>query len=292
MITPSRWFAGGKGLDSFRQEMLNDCKIKEMIHYPKSRECFEGVDIAGGVNYFLWDNDYHGDCKFTSRVKDAEVTRMRKLSEFPVMVSDNIGVDIIHKVKSVSDKFLNEKVLTRNSFGFTSDSRGHETKNPGDIKLWSSEGASYVKPTEVTRNQDLIDKFKVCVGTLNPDRGGVNNASDGKMSVTTKIRIIQPFEVVTETYIVINTFDHIDDARSFAKYMQSKLSRYLISLTVSSMHIVKDNFMFVPLLDNCNEWTDEKLYEYFQLNDQEKNVVESTIRDIDIVEGDNSGKFY
>lgn len=292
MIVPSRWFAGGKGLDLFRSEMLNDHRIRQIVNYPKSRECFSGVDIAGGVNYFLWDRAYNGTCQFTSIVGDKCTTRERNLSEFSVLISDNMGVDIIHKVQLMEKSYLNTIVLTRNSFGFTSNARGTEKPFNEAVKLYSSSGISYVAKSDVTKNLDLLDKYKVCVGTLNPDRGGVNNASDGKMSVTTKIRIIKPYEVVTETYIVVNTFATLDEARNFASYLQTKFVRYLISLTLSSMHIVRDNFQFVPNKLSTKSWTDTELYSLYNLDNDEINTIEEKIRDIAIVEGDNNGKFF
>ena len=65
MITPSRWLSGGMGLDKYREEMLNDNRIREIVDFSLSTDCFPGVDIAGGVSYFLWDRDYKGKCKYT-----------------------------------------------------------------------------------------------------------------------------------------------------------------------------------------------------------------------------------
>ena len=106
MIVPSRWFAGGKGLNDFRAEMLSDKRISDMVHYPKSRECFSGVDIAGGVNYFLWNRDYDGKCSFTSIIGEQKSTLSRDLSEFPVMLSDNIGVMIVRKINRIFNKIF------------------------------------------------------------------------------------------------------------------------------------------------------------------------------------------
>ena len=100
MIIPSRWFAGGRGLDDFRNSMLNDKSIRTMVDYPKSRDCFQGVDIAGGVCYFLKERGYEGTCHFTSITKDIPSVRERQLNEFDVFIRDNVGIDIIHKIRS------------------------------------------------------------------------------------------------------------------------------------------------------------------------------------------------
>ena len=281
MIIPSRWFAGGKGLVDFRNEMMQDDSIKILVNYPKSRECFAGVDIAGGVCYFLRDKEYHGLCEFTEKKGDIINTRERNLNEFNVLISDNIGIDIIHKVRNISNSYYSEKVLTRNSFGFSSSSRGQEKPFTNSISLISSEGTTYVLPQEITRNKELVGKYKISVGTLNPDRGGVNNAKDGMMNVTTKVRILKPQEVVTETYIVIDTFDSINEANNCASYFRTRFARYLIALTLSSMHIVKSNYQFVPLQDFSKPWTDEELYAKYKLGENEIAFIESMIRPMD-----------
>ena len=280
MIIPARWFAGGKGLDEFRAKMITNDQIQVMVTYPKSRECFQGVDIAGGVCYFLWNREYHGACKFVTQKGSDISVRNRKLNEFPILISDNIGIDIVHKVNNCSqgDSYLSTKVLPRNSFGFTTSSRGVEHPFDGAIKLISSEGESYVRKDDVLKNSALIKKYKVSVGTLNPDRGGVNNASDGKSNVTTKVRILYPNEVVTETYIILGTFDKLNEAKNFASYIKTKFVRYLILLTISSMHIVRDNFQFVPLQDFSHPWTDEMLYKKYDLDKDEIAFIESMIR--------------
>lgn len=120
MITPSRWFAGGKGLDNYRLEMLNDNHISKMVDFINAKDCFPGISIGGGVNYFLWDSKHLGNCDFSS-VHDGEISSSsRVLNEFPVFVRYNEAVDIIHKVNSLSDRKVSEFVYSRNPFGFSS----------------------------------------------------------------------------------------------------------------------------------------------------------------------------
>ena len=154
VIIPSRWFAGGKGLLEFRNEMMKDDSIKYMVNYPKSRECFAGVDIAGGVCYFLRDKSYHGSCEFNEIKGDTSTIRHRYLNEFDVLISDNMGVDIIYKVRNLTTDNYSDRVLPRNSFGFTSSSRGQNEPFKGAISLISSEGTTYVSQSDVTRNND------------------------------------------------------------------------------------------------------------------------------------------
>lgn len=284
MIIPSRWYAGGKGLDKFRKEMLNDRRIRVLVDFPKSRDCFPSVDIAGGVCYFLWEKDYLGDCEVVSSNAGSITTHKRYLNEFDIFIRDSIGIGILHKVLSKSKAKLSEIVLTRNSFGFTTSDRGKEKPFKDSVKLVSSAGISYIKREAIGKNREIVDHYKVSIGTLNPDRGGVNNASDGKMNVTTKVKILFPDEVVTETYIVVNYFKTLIEAEHCAQYIKSRFVRFLISLTLSSMHIVRDNFQFVPNQDFTDLWTDERLNKMYNLTVDEIAYIESKIRPMDLID--------
>ena len=286
MIIPSRWFAGGRGLDEFRNTMLNDDSIETLVDYPKSRECFAGVDIAGGVCYFLKKKGYHGECHFVSVSQDKASTRSRKLNEFDVFIRDNIGIDIIHKIQSKHKRFMREIVEPVSPFGLRSFTRGESTPFTNCVTVISSAGRGYLNRNEVKKGLDIIDKYKVCVGYLNPDRAGVNNASDGKSSVTTKINIYKPGEVITETYIVLGAFDTLEEAKNCASYIQTSFARFLVLLTLSSMHITKLNFQFVPLVDFSKTWTDDELNEMFELTKEEVNYIDSLVRPIMILGGD------
>lgn len=278
MIIPSRWFAGGRGLEEFRKEMLSDSSLKVLVDYPKSRECFQGVDIAGGVCYFLRENGYAGTCEVTSKIGDKSISRQRKLDEFGIFIRDNIGIDIVHKIKNKFQKSFAEQVLPVSPFGLRSFIRGQKEKFKDALTLISSAGESFLLASEVKKGKEFIGKYKVSVGYLNPDRAGVNNASDGKSSVTTKVRILRPNEVITETYIILGCFDSLTEAENCSCYVKTKFFRYLVLLTLSSMHITKSNFQFVPVQDFSKPWTDAELYEKYGLNDEEITLIESMIR--------------
>lgn len=286
MIIPARWYAGGRGLEEFRASMLNDSSIKKMVDYPKSRDCFQGVDIAGGVCFFLRDRGYFGSCEFSTYTSNNQFDSMdRGLNEFDVFIRDNIGISVIHKIKQHWNRFMNEIVEPVSPFGLRSFVRGSSVPQEDSITLVSSAGKSYIPRSEVKKGCSLIDKYKVVVGYLNPDRAGVNNASDGKSSVTTKISIYKPGEVITETYIVLGAFNSYFEAFNCATYVSTKFLRFLVFLTLSSMHITKVNFQFVPLVSFNEKWTDERLYHLFNLSSEEIEHIESIIRDVLILDG-------
>jgi site-specific DNA-methyltransferase (adenine-specific) len=278
MIIPSRWFAGGRGLDEFRKQMQSDKRIRTIVDFPKSRDCFAGVDIAGGVNYFLWDRDYNGSCEFTSYVNRVSYTKSRFLDEYDIIIRDNVGIDVISKVMSKNEAMMSDKVLSVSPFGLRSFVRGKDEYFEDSLTLISSSGKSYINRDMVNKNKDKIEHFKVCVGYLNPDRAGVNNATDGMMNVTTKQKILKPREVVTETYIIPFSSQNRVLVENCANYLRTKFTRFLVSLTLTSMHITQRNYSFVPIQDFSQPWTDAKLYRKYNLSQEEIDFIESMIR--------------
>ena len=281
MIMPSRWFAGGRGLDDFRTDMLNDNRLSTLVDFPKARDCFDNVDIAGGLCYFLWDKNYHDDCHIISSIKGVRTESHRKLNEFDIFIRDNIGMDIINKVRVLKEPSVDYRVLKVSPFGIRSFVRGEEFKVGDMLTLKSSAGIGYINRDVVTKNNDLVGKYKLMCGYLNPDRAGVNNASDGKSSVTTKLTILKPNEVITETYIVIGTFDTEKEAQNYASFMKTKLVRFLVLQTMTSMHITQANYRFVPDLDYTKAWTDEELYKRYNLSKPEIDYIELLIREME-----------
>lgn len=281
MIIPSRWFAGGRGLDEFRNEMQNEKRLKVLVDYPKSRECFPGVDIAGGVCYFLWEKEHNGPCQFISRIKDTESISSRYLNEFDFVIRDNKGIEIIHKVLAKKEKLMSEIVLKVSPFGLRSYERGKEKPFKDAVTLISSAGKGYIKESEVQKNKEIIDEYKVCIGYLNPDRAGVNNAADGMINVTTKVRVLEKREVVTETYIIPYHDSNKQKVINCADYIRTKFARFMISLTLSSMHIAQSNFSFVPVQDFTKPITDKELYKKYGLTKDEIEYIEKTIRSME-----------
>ena len=280
MIIPSRWFSGGKGLDDFRNNMLNDNHLKCIVDYMSSKDCFPGVNIAGGVNYFLWDKNYKGDCSVLNCANgEPTIKSSRPLNEFPMFIRDNRAISIIHKFVNSTDENLMDYTYTRNPFGFVSKARGKNKKTAKDnIILISSGGEGYVTLSDVKKNQDLIDKYKVIIGKIVPSNGEVDtNPKDG-YRVTTNSRILNPGVIHTESYLLLYAFDTLVEAQNFSDYMSLKFPRFMMKHTLSSMNISKQNFIFVPFLNYKKKGTDEELYERYGLNDEEINYVESFIR--------------
>ena len=295
MITPSRWFAGGKGLDDFRSSMLADRRIAKIVDYIDNEMLFKGVGIAGGVNYFLWDSSYSGDCEFTSVRGDTRTTMTRSLQEYDILVRNNAAVRLIRRLQLDPGTKMDTVVYARNVFGISSDIRGISSPDSNHtVKLYSSEKsnsmtATYISPNDVAKEQELIGKYKVIMGKVVPRGGEVGiDPSIGYRAITT-VQVLYPNSVFTDSYLLLAVFDTEKEAINFAKYMTLRFPRFLLHETYSSMNISKGNFRFVPFLDYSTEWTDEKLFDKYDCDAEEIEMVTSVMRPLEYVLHKESG---
>ena len=277
MIIPARWYAGGRGLESFRTNMLSDSRISHLTDFADSSECFPGVNIAGGVCYFLWDKDYSGNCTICNVSKGEYVAVKRALSEYPVFVRSNLAINIIRKIRKVDSQTISELVYPSNPFGFRTYIRGEKKPFTGSTKLLTSEGVGYVRRTDITKSLEAIDTFNVIM--TRAMSGGNKPGSDGKYQIVpSTMRVMEKNEICAETYICIGSFKHRVKAENLQKYLSTIFARFLMLQAMSSIMINKDAFQFVPLQDFSKPWTDEELYKKYGLTDEEIQFIESMIR--------------
>jgi len=233
MIIPARWYAGGKGLDDFRELMLNDSHVRKLYDYESSKDCFDGVNIAGGICYFLWERDNPGPCRISNISRDKSVELERDLNEFPILIRSNMAISIVHKVLNFCTDVHSNHAYPRNPFGFATNYRGRKEKQPGDIEIITSVGTHYVTRSEVTKNTDIIDYYKVLIGRLVPSNGELDvNPKDG-YKVITDTCIIGPGQINTETYLDIGVFPTEQEAKKFRKISTSKTAAF--SFTTSDL---------------------------------------------------------
>lgn len=278
MIIPSRWFAGGKGLDEFRREMLNDSKIRKLVDFENANDCFPGVDIAGGICYFLWDRDHAGLCEVVNIVNGKESMTTRPLDEFKTFIRNGKSVQIIHKVTAAGDDWMSTQVSSSKPFGLRTFVRPLED---GDIILRWQKGEGPYKREEISVGLDIIDKWKVITSYVGYDHAG-NPGKDGRRRVFSKIDILPPGTICTETYLVIGSYDTRAEALNLVGYMKTKFFRFLVSQFMYSHHITKESYSLVPILDMNQGWTDEKLYAKYGLTEEEIAFIESMIRPMEL----------
>jgi len=278
MIIPARWYAGGKGLDKFRDEMLNDNNLRKLVDYESSKDCFEGVNIAGGICYFLWDRDNPGDCEIVNMIEGIGNAQERKLNEFPILIRSNTAVSIVHKVLSVTTDVWSDHAYPRNPFGFATNFRGREKKISGDIEILTSKGFQYISRSDVKKNADIIDSYKILIGRLVPSNGELDDNPKDGYRVITDTRLIGPGQINTETYLDIGVFPTETEAKNFDAYLKSKFVRFLLRQAISSLNVTRECFRFVPNEDFTKKWTDADLYAKYGLTDAEIALIESIMR--------------
>lgn len=274
MIIPSRWFGGGKGLDDFRREMLNDNRIRVLVDYENASDCFPGVDIAGGVCYFLWDRDNPGLCDVVNIRNSETMHSVRALNEFDTFIRHDQAASIVRKVCAFGEPMMSNMVSSSKPFGLRTFVRPQES---GDILLRWQNGEGPYRRDEITVGRELIDKWKIITSYVGYDHAG-NPGKDGKRRVFSKIDILPPGTICTETYLVVGSFDTEQEAKNLVAYMKTLFFRFLVAQCMYSHHITKEAYRLVPIQDFSQSWTDEKLYAKYGITDEEIKFIESMVR--------------
>ena len=278
MVIPSRWFGGGKGLGEFRATMLSDRRIRKVVDYENATDAFPGIDLAGGVCYFLWERDSEGLCEVTNNAGDTTpAVAVRRLDEFPTFVRHSAAVPIIHKVLNKEEARMSEQVSARKPFGIPTNVRPEKS---GDLILRWEKGEGPYPRSKVEVGTELIGKWKVITSYVGYDHAG-NPGKDGRRRVLSQINILAPGTICTETYLVVGAYKTKKEAINLVAYMKTRFFRFLVAQFMYSHHLTKSAYGFVPVLDVDEEWTDEKLKKRYGLTKDEFAFIESKIRPFD-----------
>ena len=274
-VTPSRWMAGGKGLDKYRERMLKDKRLRKIVDYPKLYEGFPGVKIRGGISYFLWEQSHNGPCEVQT-IWDGQPTGpavARHLDQFDVLVRRNEAVPILEKVKEKGEPTLDVKVSSGKPFGFRTFFHGAATSSglTDAVKLFGSQKITWIERAAVEVNPGWIDEWKVLMTAVQ----GTSAAVETKF--LSKPIIAGPGSACTETYLVAGHFTTEAEAENYAKYLRTRFVRFLVSLRKATQHATRDVYAFVPDLPLDEEWTDAKLYKRYGLSKEEIAFVETQV---------------
>lgn len=274
MIMPARWYSGGKGLDQFRISMLNDRRISRMVDYTSSLDCFPGVDVAGGICYFLWDKEYEGDCEFTNIFGGKSTTVVKALNEYDVFIRYPTADGIVHKVMTQGEMKMDQVVSSRKPFGLPTNIKPTST---GELKLRYNGGIGSYERRLVPDGLKNIDKWKVMISYLSSEHAGQPDKS-GMFRVLSTIEILPPKTICTETYLLAGCFETQHEAKNMFAYLRTKFVRFLVAQIAVSQHITKGTFAFVPVQDFSKQWTDSELYKKYGLSPEEIDFIESMIK--------------
>lgn len=281
MVIPSRWLAGGRGLDEFRQEMLNSHQLKKLVDYPVSKEVFPNVEVKGGICYFLWSGDHHGACDVTVVRGKESITTSRELEEFDVFVRNPSAAEILRKVLRAQEKSIIDILTADTPFGIATNFDGfHDNKNAGDIALYFVKGGKrnigYMPRSQITKNVHLMDKWKLLVPKAGSDGG--QKIPD---SVLGKPWLAAPPSVATQTFIAF-WVDSEAEALSIQSYYKTKFFRFIVSLRKITQDALRQTYTWVPIQTWDREWKDSDLYAKYDLTKDEIEYIESVIRPMDV----------
>lgn len=287
MIVPARWFTGGRGLDEFRDEMLNDKRIQIIHDFPNSNDCFSGVQIEGGICYFLWNNSHNGDCEIYTHSSEGKISfSKRPMFEagVDIFVRYNQAMSILDKVRLLKEKSFSDLISSNDPFGFdTREDGSYKRVKPifenspfeNSVKFyyygWQRTGIGYIEKNTIRKNSHLIDKYKIYIskayGMGNFPSQVINTPFLGTIN-----------SCCTETYLLIGPFDDEKQANNIISYIKTIFFRFLVLLIKNTQNAMKKVYQFVPMQDFNEEWTDEKLYKKYGLSQEEIDFIESMIR--------------
>ncbi len=282
MIIPSRWFSGGRGLDMFRKKMLSDAHLRSIHDFFNSNDVFPGIDLSGGVCYFLWDRDKKGDCEITSVLNGKTTQMTRPLIEkgASTFIRFNQAINIIHKIWKYNEESFSTIVSSQKPFGLRTYVQGYEKSKQNDILLYSNKnadkgGEGYISLNDVVSHKEWVSMYKVYVSRAYGERG------DFPYLVIGKPFFGEQNSCCTETYLVIGPAENANDAKHIITYMRTKFFRFLVLLTKNTQDAPAKVYQFVPLQDFSEPWTDEKLYKKYNLSEEEIAFIESMIRSME-----------
>ncbi|MBO4693086.1 MAG: Eco57I restriction-modification methylase domain-containing protein [Clostridia bacterium] len=286
MIIPARWLNGGFGLDNFRSNMLSCNKISTIHIYMDSTECFPGVDISGGICYFLYENKKFEKCLVVNHQNGAINKANRPLLEegIETFIRENKAVSIINKVMSFKEESFENIVTAADPFGLNYKENNtvkmfknyHADKTSGDVGVyyygWLKDGIQYTSKRNVKENTDAIDKYKVLISKAYGERGNYPYYIIGKPFLGL------PNTVCNMTYIMAGYYDDKETANNEMSYMRTRFFRFLVSLLKSTQNAYKKVYKLVPMQDFSKPWTDEELYKKYNLTQEEIDFIESMIK--------------
>ena len=276
MIVPSRWFAGGRGLDEFRDEMLHDDRIRIIHDFADAGDCFPGVEIKGGVCYFLWDRENRGKCSiFTHNGSEVTSKTERPLLEpgNDTFIRYNEGISILNKVRKFKESSFADLVSPQTPFGIITSFKDYKTRPfQNSVNLYFAKGSGYITKGQIPKNTEMVDKFKIYITKS-------YGAGEGfPHQILNKPLFGYKNSCCTQTYLCIGPFNSKEETINAMEYISTRFFRFLVMLKKNTQDAMRGVYQFVPMQDFNEEWTDEKLYKKYKLTKDEIAFIESMVR--------------
>lgn len=277
MIIPARWYSGGRGLGDFRNQMLNDNRISILHDFPETSDCFPGLNIRGGICYFLWNKNYNSENCLIYNHKHGKVDKMlRPLKEsgLSFFIRYNKARSIIKKVRQYNEETFGEVVSSRNPFGIASNFKDFKKMKSElyKIRLYSVNPTSFISINQVPKNEALVYNIKVLVSKASPGDDTYPH------KIISEPILAEELSCCTETYLIVNICKNLKEAQNLIFYMKTKFFRFMMALLKPTQNISKKVFDLVPIQDLSIKWTDEMLYEKYGITDDEIDFIQTLIR--------------
>jgi site-specific DNA-methyltransferase (adenine-specific) len=287
MVIPARWYSGGKGLDTFREQMLNDSCLAEIHDFPETDLVFPGVNIRGGVCYFLRCKSHTDMAKVVNYRRSGEPLVAHRLLLEPGLssfVRYNEAISILSKVRKRAEETFDLRVQSRNPYGIPSDfvaySKVKSESKP--VLLFrsrrgsSSEKEVYISENQIKSNVQFKNRIKVLVSKASPGGDEYPHSILGRPFISPKN------SVSTETYLIVDFVKSTKEGENLISYMETRFFRFLVSLIKNTQNISKGSFAFVPVQDFSQPWDDTKLYKKYGITKDEILFIESMIRPMEL----------
>lgn len=287
MVIPARWYAGGRGLDNFRKEMLKDDRIRVIHDYPDASDCFPGVQIKAGVCYFLWDRGNHGDCDVYTHINNeiiGPVTRPLLEKGSSTFIRYNQSISILHKVRKYTYASFSDLVSPQTPFGIVTSYKGTPKKNnDSDLKMYISGNdrqfrgsSSYVPIEKIIKGHNMINWHKVYISEAGSGSDSFPHSILGKPFYG------EPQTVCNQSYLVIGPFENKKTCLNVMSYIATKFFRFMVLLKKNAQHAMRGVYEFVPIQDFSKPWTDAELYAKYGLDEEEIAFIESMIKPMEL----------
>lgn len=291
MIIPARWFTGGRGVDEFRDEMLHDTRIKIIHDFPNASDCFPGVEIKGGVCYFLWDRSHNGKTLVCTHrgdeiVSSSERDLLEKDAETFIRYND--AISILKKVQKLKEDSFSKVISANDPFGFDVRVDGSYKRVKPSYKLkpfnnsasfyyygWQREGLGHIDKDSISKNLSWVKDYKVYITKA------YGAGETFPHQILNKPILGEPNSCCTESYLVIGPFSSKKRAENAISYIETKFFRFLVLLIKNTQNAMKKVYSFVPMQSLDEEWNDAKLYKKYGLTQAEIEFIESMIRPMD-----------
>ena len=287
MIIPARWYAGGRGLDEFRKEMLEDTSLRVIHDFPDAADCFPGVQIKAGVCYFLWDRDTKGECEITTHLNGKDngpVKRPLLEKNSNTFIRYNQSVSILHKVLSYREQSFSNFVSPQTPFGIVTSYKGNSERTKStDLKMYISGndrkfkgGIAYAPIEKVTKGHEMIEWHKIYIGKAG------SGSDTFPHSILSEPFYGAPDTICNQTYLVIGPFENKEICENVMSYISTKFFRFMVLQKKNSQDAMRGVYQFVPVQDFSKSWTDEELYAKYELTKEEIDFIESMIKPMEL----------